>query len=102
MSTPLVAEGQHHYLALGALALVALAYVYSALSGPLSKIPGPWYSSFTDSVLRYHWLTGRRAKYVHSLHEKYGSHRAWSFFPDPIPLMHLQVLLYVLGPARST
>ncbi|KAB5578826.1 cytochrome protein [Coniochaeta sp. 2T2.1] len=43
-----------------------------ALSSPLSHLPGPWYSIFTDVVLTYHWLTGRRAVYVHKLHETYG------------------------------
>ncbi|KAF5857935.1 hypothetical protein ETB97_005125 [Aspergillus alliaceus] len=41
-------------------------------SAPLSALPGPLASKFTDIILKYHWLTGNRAKYVHSLHEKYG------------------------------
>lgn len=58
---------------LGAAALAAIVYyVYSVLSSPLAKIPGPWYSNFTECVLRWHWLQGKRAAYVHSLHQKYG------------------------------
>lgn len=33
---------------------------------------GPWYSLFTDLVLRFHTLRGRRATYVHELHKIYG------------------------------
>ncbi|KAJ4396222.1 hypothetical protein N0V93_000441 [Gnomoniopsis smithogilvyi] len=56
-----------------AVALSAVVYyVYGVLSSPLAKIPGPWYSNFTEFVVRWHWLQGQRAKYVHSLHQKYG------------------------------
>lgn len=41
--------------------------------GPLSSIPGPWYSRFTDVVLKYYIFTGRRIYYIHDLHQKYGS-----------------------------
>ncbi|KIM95804.1 hypothetical protein OIDMADRAFT_45105 [Oidiodendron maius Zn] len=38
----------------------------------LSSLPGPWISQYTDLVLKYHWVTGNRAHYVHRLHQKYG------------------------------
>ncbi|KAK5074575.1 hypothetical protein LTR70_010145 [Exophiala xenobiotica] len=41
--------------------------------GPLAAIPGPWYSRFTDIVLKYYIFTGRRIHYIHQLHQKYGS-----------------------------
>ncbi|KAF3760962.1 cytochrome P450 [Cryphonectria parasitica EP155] len=63
---------QNRYLALGILGLAVLAYVYSAFSTPLAKVPGPWYSLFTGQVLKYYGVAGKRAKYVHDLHEKYG------------------------------
>jgi hypothetical protein len=44
---------------------------------PLSALPGPWISRVTDIILKYHWLIGNRAKYVHSLHEKYGQLEDW-------------------------
>ncbi|KAJ9608505.1 hypothetical protein H2200_007493 [Cladophialophora chaetospira] len=41
--------------------------------GPLSSVPGPWYSRYTNVVLKYHIFNGRRIHYVHELHHKYGS-----------------------------
>lgn len=39
---------------------------------PLAKIPGPWYSKYTDIVLKRLWLGGSKTQYVHELHKKYG------------------------------
>ncbi|KAH7203310.1 cytochrome P450 [Fusarium oxysporum] len=39
---------------------------------PLSRLPGPWISCWTDAILKYHWLKGTRAQYVHRLHQRYG------------------------------
>lgn len=68
-----VPEGRP-YIALAALALAlsAVSFVYKCTRSPLAKIPGPWYSKFTDVVLAYQWFTGKRAKYVHALHLRYG------------------------------
>lgn len=63
---------QTHYLLLAAVAVAALGFVYSVLRNPLGKIPGPWYSKITRAILTNEFLQGRRAKYVHRLHEKYG------------------------------
>ncbi|PLB40662.1 cytochrome P450 [Aspergillus candidus] len=41
-------------------------------SDPLSPIPGPWFTKWTDIVLKSHWLRGNRMKYVHDLHRQYG------------------------------
>ncbi|KAF3008707.1 hypothetical protein E8E13_009591 [Curvularia kusanoi] len=38
----------------------------------LAKLPGPWYSKYTNIVLRFHVLSGRRIFYVDDLHQKYG------------------------------
>lgn len=59
-------------IAVAALALGLVAYVYRTLTNPLAKIPGPWYSKWTGLVLQKHWLSANRAKYVHELHEEYG------------------------------
>ncbi|KAF7957525.1 hypothetical protein EAE96_003102 [Botrytis aclada] len=34
--------------------------------------PGPWYTHFTDLVLKYHEWNGNRRIYIHNLHKKYG------------------------------
>ena len=39
---------------------------------PISRVPGPWITKWTDVVLKYKGLTGQKTTYVHSLHEKYG------------------------------
>ncbi|KAL2284139.1 hypothetical protein FJTKL_09121 [Diaporthe vaccinii] len=42
------------------------------LLSPLAKVPGPWYSKYTDVVLKRLWLGGSKTQYVHDLHKKYG------------------------------
>ncbi|KAG9241140.1 cytochrome P450 [Calycina marina] len=39
---------------------------------PLSRIPGPWYAPFLNTLLVYKELVGQRRVYVHNLHKKYG------------------------------
>ncbi|KAI5860389.1 putative cytochrome P450 [Durotheca rogersii] len=63
---------ENHQLVALALCAALLAYVYTVLSSPLAKIPGPWYTKWTTAVLKYNMIKGRRPKWVHSLHEKYG------------------------------
>ncbi|KAF1942105.1 cytochrome protein [Clathrospora elynae] len=55
--------------------LLALWVAYTVVKvkrNPLSAIPGPWYSKWTDMVLTYQWLRGKRTAYVQQLHEEYG------------------------------
>jgi len=40
---------------------------------PISRVPGPWITNWTDIIIKYKGLTGQRPVYVHSLHEKYGN-----------------------------
>lgn len=37
-----------------------------------TKVPGPWYTNFTNLVLYYHEFTKNRRLWIHSLHQKYG------------------------------
>ncbi|KAI1396672.1 putative cytochrome P450 [Hypoxylon fuscum] len=55
-----------------AISVALLGYVYSVLSSPLAKLPGPWYTKWTETVVKYNVIKGRRPKWVHSLHERYG------------------------------
>ncbi|KAI0480052.1 cytochrome P450 [Xylariaceae sp. FL0804] len=65
-------------LQLGVLALgclVALTLTRALIAGfrsPLASIPGPYYSRFTNLVLKYHVLRGRRMYYIDALHARYG------------------------------
>ncbi|RYO67069.1 putative sterigmatocystin biosynthesis P450 monooxygenase [Alternaria arborescens] len=56
--------------------LVVLAYiakvVWAGYTSPLAKLPGPWYSRYTNLILRYQVLSGRRIFYVDKLHQQYG------------------------------
>ncbi|KAG4426254.1 hypothetical protein IFR04_000720 [Cadophora malorum] len=46
--------------------------VFIASRSPLSKIPGPWYASWTTMHLRYGFATGKVWKLAESSHKKYG------------------------------
>lgn len=60
------------YLASGALIAIAFYAFYAVYSNTTSKLPGPWYTKWTDAISRYQWLIGRRTNYIHDLHRKYG------------------------------
>lgn len=55
--------------------LLALAYfvIQRSVLSPLSTIPGPWHTLFSDLILMYHEFTGNRRLYIHRLHKQYGS-----------------------------
>lgn len=59
-----------------AVAFTILGYTFKTTiaryRSPLSKLPGPWHSRYTNLVLRFHILSGRRIFYVDDLHKKYG------------------------------
>lgn len=54
------------------LATLGVFLYVKVLINPLAKVPGPWYSKYTDVVLRRLWLGGSKTQYVHDLHKKYG------------------------------
>ncbi|OBT63929.1 hypothetical protein VE03_05948 [Pseudogymnoascus sp. 23342-1-I1] len=47
-------------------------FIYRATLAPLSKLPGPWHTRFSDVVLMYNEFTARRRVYIHELHKKFG------------------------------
>lgn len=57
---------------------------YHAIRGPLSHLPGPQWSKWTRLPLKLRVLKGERARYVHSLHERYGT-AALSFPEQQLP-----------------
>ncbi|TWU73690.1 hypothetical protein ED733_004748 [Metarhizium rileyi] len=63
-----------HVPQLVGVALVATIFyaTYSVLSNPTSKLPGPWYTKWTDLVANYQHIKGNKALYVHTLHQQYG------------------------------
>ncbi|KAJ6090523.1 hypothetical protein N7486_009338 [Penicillium sp. IBT 16267x] len=54
------------------LGLLGLRILYQRITNPLTHIPGPEISKWTDLVYKYYWFSGKIPYYVHSLHEKYG------------------------------
>jgi hypothetical protein len=46
--------------------------LYTGLTNPLRKVPGPWYALFTNQILKNAVTGGRRIFYIDSLHQKYG------------------------------
>ncbi|KAI0161033.1 cytochrome P450 [Hypoxylon sp. FL1284] len=59
-------------LILSLVGLFLLRATYTAIRSPLSAVPGPLLSRWTDLHVRIKLLSGSKARYVHSLHEKYG------------------------------
>jgi len=53
--------------------LLAAVYVGRCLRSPLRRIPGPWLSLFAPWVLMWHEFRANRTRYIHSLHQQYGS-----------------------------
>ncbi|KGO76743.1 Cytochrome P450, E-class, group I [Penicillium italicum] len=54
------------------LGAALLNTIYRRLRNPLSHIPGPEISKWTEAIYTYNWLNGKTPMYVHQLHEKYG------------------------------
>lgn len=55
------------------LTILAIIYfLYTRLTSPLSKLPGPFYTNFTPFYLIYQEFTGNRRVYIDSLHNIYG------------------------------
>lgn len=52
--------------------VLGLIAIFHKVVSPLTEIPGPWYSVFTDLWLMYQEFTSNRRAYIHALHQKYG------------------------------
>lgn len=60
-------------LAIYVFIFASLLYLlYTRLTSPISKLPGPFLTSLTSIPLKYHEFTGTRRTWIHSLHLKYG------------------------------
>lgn len=79
----------HLHILLAAFAVMTIGFVFKALRNPLAKVPGPWYSKFTSIVLAMEGINGRRARYVHKLHDRYGPYSTYLLCAPPRnPLSH--------------
>ncbi|KAH7037110.1 cytochrome P450 [Microdochium trichocladiopsis] len=58
--------------ALALMSAYVTVTVVEVFTNPLRSIPGPWYSLWTDIVLKYYILRGQKARYVQALHQRYG------------------------------
>ncbi|KAJ6784892.1 hypothetical protein PWT90_02365 [Aphanocladium album] len=63
---------QHYNLYGTAFVLLAGYYFYQVFTNCTFKVPGPWYTKWTSTVMNYKWLKGDRTAWVHELHKKYG------------------------------
>ncbi|KAH7392725.1 cytochrome P450 3A17 [Pyrenochaeta sp. MPI-SDFR-AT-0127] len=54
------------------IAVYCAKLLWVCRQSPISKLPGPWLSKYTNIVLRFHTLTGRRIFYTDALHQRYG------------------------------
>jgi hypothetical protein len=52
--------------------LFLVYYLYTHLTSPLSKLPGPFYTNLTPLPLIYAEFTGTRRLYIDNLHNTYG------------------------------
>jgi Cytochrome P450 len=53
-------------------ALATIFWAVKSLRSPTSRIPGPTYSIFTSSYLKYKEFSRQRRLYIHELHQRYG------------------------------
>jgi hypothetical protein len=58
--------------ALAAVLVWLLLSLVQCLCSPLTKLPGPTYTSFTNFYLMVQEFTSNRRPYIHLLHQKYG------------------------------
>ncbi|KAL0257725.1 hypothetical protein SLS55_006888 [Diplodia seriata] len=55
-----------------AVGIWALQVLVKGFTGPLGKMPGPWYTRFTNLPLKWATITGRRVVFVDGLHRRHG------------------------------
>ncbi|KAG9517829.1 cytochrome P450, partial [Aureobasidium melanogenum] len=53
--------------------LFIVYFLYTRLTSPLSKLPGPFYTTLTPLYLIYQEFSGNRRTYIDSLHASYGT-----------------------------
>lgn len=54
------------------LSILFISYIWTFLTSPLRKIPGPKLASFSSLAIKWHEFHANRTRYVHRLHEIYG------------------------------
>ena len=69
---PAMLEQQWPTYVLTALAIWISIIFARALQSPVSKVPGPAYSKFTEIWLMIQEFSGNRRLYIHELHQRYG------------------------------
>ncbi|KAL4993528.1 cytochrome P450 [Aspergillus recurvatus] len=67
------------------------------LRSPIAKLPGPWYTTFTSWVLKYHEFASNRRLYIHNLHKRYGT--AVRITPNEVSFASLEAIreIYASG-----
>lgn len=50
-----------------------LQFIAKGLLNPLNSVPGPWYAKWTSIPYTYKTMTTSGPKYIHALHQKYGT-----------------------------
>ncbi|KAH9905812.1 cytochrome P450 [Xylariomycetidae sp. FL2044] len=53
-------------------AVVFIGLIIRSYFSPVAKVPGPWYTRWTEIVSKIHFIRGEGPIYVQRLHEKYG------------------------------
>lgn len=65
----------YHPIALATACLILgllASKILRGLTSPLSKVPGPWHTRFTNLRLKLAVVTGQRMYYIDQLHQTYG------------------------------
>jgi hypothetical protein len=55
------------------ISLAFISLIYRAIFSPLSKLPGPKYTLFSEFYLMIQEFTGKRREYIHELHKRCGA-----------------------------
>lgn len=55
--------------------------IQKAYQPGLASVPGPFVASYTNLLLKWQVVRGRRTKYIHALHKQYGRRAEHPAFP---------------------
>ncbi|KAI1393761.1 cytochrome P450 3A13 [Hypoxylon trugodes] len=79
--------------------VLVITYVWKSIASPLRTLPGSKISLFTSWILKYHEFRAYRTRYIHRLHQRYGS--VVRVAPNEVSFASLEGVKEIYGSAGS-